>query len=345
MPGISTKPITILASESTEAMGRAICDRLNQKTETFNMARFVMVALKQFANHEFIATVTETIRHTDVYFLHSLHYPDPCTSLMQLLITNDALKRASARSITPVLPYMSFMRQDRKEHERVPITAKLIFDLIEANRCVKHILVLDLHAEQEQGFADGPVDNLTALKLHAKYFMEKYADLLPRIAVLSPDFGRAKYVKRFAKYIEKHAGLQIPVIICDKDRFEANKSSPGGIIGSEYARDRVILMCDDMVDTGGSVLPLVSMLEQLGAERLFMFFAHGVLSMKDGITAESRLRATGAQVIITNSIPRTAAYEDENRDWLTILPLEDLLTESIYEAWIPGGSISKINSH
>jgi ribose-phosphate pyrophosphokinase len=345
MPGISTKPITILASEPMEAMGRSICDGLNQKEETSNMARFVQVALKHFANNEYVATVLETIRHTDVYFLHSLHDPDPCTSLVQLLITNDALKRASARSITPVLPYMSFMRQDRKAEERVPITAKLIFDLIETNRNVKHILTLDLHSEQEQGFADGPVDNLTALKIHAKYFMEKHAELLPKIAVLSPDFGRSKYVKRFAKYLEKHTGLQIPVIICDKDRLEANQSNFAGIIGSEYVRGRVILMCDDMVDTGGSVLPLVDMLEKLGAERLFMFFTHGVLSLKDGVSAESRLRSTGAQVIITNSIPRAIAYQDEHRDWLTILPLEELLTQAIYESFIPGGSISKINSH
>lgn len=292
------------------------------------------IVYERFANGEMLAHVPETVRRQHVFFLHPLQHPSPNDALMGMLLANDALKRASVAGITLVLPYMAYLRQDRKHKPRVPISARLVADLIQSNEEVEKIITVDMHADQEQGFYSIPVDNLTSMKIFAKYFAEKFGKQLADIVVVTPDFGGSVRARRFAKTLGKSS-----IAIYEKTRPENNVSEIVSFIGEDVS-GKIAVVYDDMIDTGGTIRGVMHSLKERGAIDVYACATHGIFSGG----AEVKFNAEGCKVFCTNSIPRDKAYREANASWLEKVPMESLLADSIFEASLVGGSVSKLSA-
>lgn len=284
-----------------------------------------------FANGEVIPRIPETIRGQHVFFLHALQYPDPNTALMMLLIANDAMKRASAASITDILPYLAYMRQDRMDQPRAPISARMVADLIETNKKVVHIITMDLHAEQEQGFFSIPVDNLSGAKIFAHHVREVLSQDLHRLAVVSPDAGGAVRNKRIAKALGG-----IPVGVFEKTRSGPNRSHIGSTHGV-HVKGKAVIAFEDIIDTGGTAVKFAKKILTMGAHDVLLCATHGIFSGP----ALKRFARAGVRVAVTDSIPRTPAFYAQH-PWITKVSIAKHLAEAIYEAAQVGGSISKL---
>ncbi len=285
-----------------------------------------------FANGEIKPCISKTVRGTHVFLLHDLQYPDPNIAFMQMLITADALKRASVNGISLVLPYIPYMRQDRKDKPRVPITARLIADLIETNRRVVRVITFDMHADQEQGFFSIPVDNINAMLVHSEYFKKKFANNFRDVVVVAPDFGSGVRAERFAGRLHP----DVPVSIIQKRRPGPNETEVTGFVGPQV-NDKIVIVYDDMIDTGGTIRSAVQEIFRQGALDVYTCVTHGIFSNN----SEVEFKKAGRPVVITSSIPRSAQYKEDNASWLHFVPIETLLAKTIYEASIVGGSMSK----
>ena len=264
-------------------------------------------SVRRFADMEVFVEIHENIRGEDVFVVQSTSYPAN-DNLMELLITVDALRRASARRITVVIPYFGYARQDRKSGSRTPISAKLVANLITeagANR----VLTMDLHAGQIQGFFDIPVDNLQAAPLFSRDIQERYAGR--NVMIVSPDVGG---VVR-ARAIATRLGTDLAII--DKRRQAAGISEVMHVIGEVEGRDCILV--DDIVDSGGTLVNAAKALIDNGAKSASVFVTHGVLS--GGAVARI---ASGPieMMMITDSILATEAVRlASNVRQLTIAPL------------------------
>jgi ribose-phosphate pyrophosphokinase len=266
--------------------------------------------VSRFSDGEVFVQVNENVRGTDVFVIQPT-CPPVNDNLMELLVMIDALKRASARRITAVLPYYGYARQDRKVQPRVPITAKLVADLLTAAG-VDRVLALDLHAGQIQGFFNIPVDHLFAAPVIIDYLGKK--DLRDPV-IVSPDAGGVERARAIAKRLK--AGLAI----IDKRREGPNQAAAMHLIGDVRDRDTVVI--DDMIDTAGTLVQAVSALAREGARRILACGVHPVLSGPAiARIAESALE----EVVVTNSIP---VPESKRIARLTVLSVAPLLGEAI----------------
>ena len=266
--------------------------------------------VSRFSDGEVFVQINENVRGADVFVIQPT-CPPVNDSLMELLVLIDALKRASARRITAVLPYYGYARQDRKAQPRVPITAKLVADLLTAAG-THRLLALDLHAGQIQGFFDIPVDHLFAAPVIIDYLGKK--DLVEPV-VVAPDAGGVERARAIAKRIQ--AGLAI----IDKRREDTNVSVFMHLIGEVKGKDVVVI--DDMIDTGGTLLQAVEALKREGARRILACGVHPVLSGP----AIARIEGSALEeVIVTNSIP--LGPEKRNKK-ITVLTVAPLLAEAI----------------
>ena len=264
--------------------------------------------LTRFSDGEVFVQINENVRGADVFVVQPT-CPPVNDNLMELLIMIDALKRASAHRITAVLPYYGYARQDRKVQPRVPITAKLVADLLEAAG-VDRVLALDLHAGQIQGFFNIPVDHLFAAPVIIDYLGKK--DLRDPV-IVSPDAGGVERARAIAKRLK--AGLAI----IDKRREGPNVAVVMHLIGEVEGKDVVVI--DDMIDTAGTLIQAVSALEREGARRIVACGVHPVLSGP----ALDRIKSSPLEeVVVTNSIPvaRRSAQ-------ITVLTVAPLLGEAI----------------
>jgi ribose-phosphate pyrophosphokinase len=232
---------------------------------------------------------------------------------MEILLMVDALKRASAGRITAVIPYYGYARQDRKVQPRVPISAKLVADLITAAG-TNRVLTMDLHAAQIQGFFNIPVDNLYASPVLLDYIQEKYN--VENLVIVSPDAGGVERARSFAKK------LQCSIAITDKRREAANVSEIMNVIGEVEGKDTVIL--DDMVDTGGTTIQAAEALKEKGANRVVAACTHAVLS---GSAVEKLNCSVLEELIVTNTIPLDSKKEQCKK--LTVLSIASLIGEAI----------------
>jgi len=257
----------------------------------------------RFSDGEVFVQINENVRGADVFVVQPT-CPPVNDNLMELLIMIDALKRASAHRITAVLPYYGYARQDRKVQPRVPITAKLVADLLEAAG-VDRVLALDLHAGQIQGFFNIPVDHLFAAPVIIDYLGKK--DLRDPV-IVSPDAGGVERARAIAKRLK--AGLAI----IDKRRDGPNVAVVMHLIGEVEGKDVVVI--DDMIDTAGTLIQAVSALEREGARRIVACGVHPVLSGP----ALDRIKSSPLEeVVVTNSIP--VAKENVQITVLTVAPL------------------------
>jgi ribose-phosphate pyrophosphokinase len=289
----------IVACNSNRPLAEAVAAGLN-----LPLAR---ASVRRFADMEVFVEIHENVRGEDVFVIQSTSYPTN-DNLMELLITLDALRRGSARRITPVIPYFGYARQDRKSGPRTPISAKLVANLITeagANR----VLTMDLHAGQIQGFFDIPVDNLPAAPLFSRDIEERFAGREPMI--VSPDVGgvlRARIIAR---------RLNCDLAIIDKRRERAGVSEVMNIIGEVEGRDCIIV--DDIVDSGGTLCNAAEALLANGARSVSVYVSHGVLSGG----AVARIAASPIEMLtITDSIAATEAVRlAHNVRQLSIAPL------------------------
>ena len=269
------------------------------------------IEVSNFSDGEIFVQINENIRGQDVFVIQSLCTPAN-EGLMELLIIIDALKRASAERITAVIPYYCYARQDRKVQPRVPITAKLIADLITAAGA-NRVLTIDLHAGQIQGFFNIPVDHLFASPLLIDYIKSKnFNDLI----VVSPDAGGVERARAFAKRLSASLG------IIDKRREGKNVAEVMNIIGEVEGRE--VVMIDEMVDTAGTLTESAGALWKKGARCVYAFCTHGVLS---GPAIDRINQSDLTELVITNTIP--LRDEGKNCDKIKVLSVARLFAEAI----------------
>lgn len=218
-----------------------------------------------FADGEILVELQESVRGRNVYIIQSTYNP-VSTHLMELLIALDACKRASAGMINVVIPYFGYARQDRKAKPRQPITSKLVADLLQVAGA-KRIITMDLHATQIQGFFDIPADDITAIGIIGKYFVEKKME---DVVVVSPDHGGTIRARKLAEI------LHCPIAIIDKRRTKPNVAEAMNIIGD--VQGKIAIVIDDIVDTAGTLTAGIDMLYKEGAQGVYAACTHGVLS-------------------------------------------------------------------
>ena len=282
-----------------------------------NVGKYLQIDLakatiRRFADEEVYVEIKENIRGEDVFVIESTSYPAN-DNLMELLVIIDALKRASAKRITAVLPYFGYARQDRKPGPRTPISAKLVANLI-STAGADRVLTVDLHAEQIQGFFDIPTDNLFAGPVFSRDIKDQF-DLSNLVAV-SPDIGG---VVR-ARAIASKFGASIAIV--DKRRPKAGESEVMNIIGEVDGKDCIIL--DDIIDSAGTICNAADKLIEIGAKSVTAYVTHGVLSGK----ALSRIKDSKLkEVVITDTINNTENAKEVEK--IRIIPISVLLGEAI----------------
>ncbi|MCQ0987684.1 ribose-phosphate pyrophosphokinase [Jiella marina] len=268
--------------------------------------------VRRFADQEIFVEIKENVRGEDVFIVQSTSYPAN-DHLMELLIIIDAMRRASARRITAVLPYFGYARQDRKAGGRTPISAKLVANLI-TEAGADRVMTLDLHAGQIQGFFDIPTDNLFAVPLLARDIKE-HQDL-EHLMVVSPDVGGVVRARALAKR------LDAPLAIVDKRRDRPGESEVMNIIGDVTGRNCILI--DDIIDSGGTLCNAADALMKAGALSVSAYITHGVLSGG----AVSRITASSLnELVITDSIQPTRAIEDAEN--IRVVTTANLLGEAI----------------
>jgi ribose-phosphate pyrophosphokinase len=295
--------IKIFSGSAHRLLAEEICSSLNLPMGNASITRF--------SDGEIYFQILENVRGEDVFVIQPTCTPVD-TNLVELLLMMDAFKRASARRITAVLPYFGYARQDRKDKPRVPISAKLVADVL-STAGASRALTMDLHVPQIQGFFDIPVDHLFAAPVLIDYF-QKLA--LPELTVVSPDAGGTERARAYAKKL--HATLAI----IDKRRVEANVAEVVHIIGE--VRGRNVLVVDDIIDTAGTLVKSTEALLKKGAKTVYACCTHAVLS---GPSAQ-RIRESGlTQVVVTNSIPLLP--EAAKLERIKVLSVASLLGKAI----------------
>lgn len=268
-----------------------------------------------FPDGEMMLKVEEDVRGRDCFIVLSTCMPVN-DNLMELLIFLDCLRRASAETVTVVLPYFGYARQDRKSEGRVPITAKLVANLITAGMADR-IIALDLHAAQIQGFFDIPVDHLSATPVFSSYFKKHRADL-GDLCMVSPDVGNVKVAEGFANML----GGDLAII--NKRRISGDEVDTGHIIGD--VKDKTVLMVDDMISTAGTICEAAKLVKKHGAKDIVVAATHAVLV---GLAMERIADAPINRIIVTDTIPcgnRCEAIADK----LTELSVAELLGTAIH---------------
>lgn len=266
--------------------------------------------LTSFSDKETYVKISENIRGKDIFLIQPTS-PPANENLMELLIMIDAFQRSSARRITAVIPYYGYGRQDRKDEPRVPITAKLVANLI-TTAGADRVLTMDLHAAQIQGFFDIKVDHLFAAPVFVDYFTSKN---LKNLVVLSPDMGGVRRVRAYANRL----GASLAVI--DKRRTGANKAEVLNVVGKVEGRQ--ILIVDDMIDTGGTLIAAVQVLQKKGVQGIYASGTHPVLS---GNAYEMVDRSSLEELVVTDTIP---LKQEKIKTKIKVLSVAPLLGEAI----------------
>jgi ribose-phosphate pyrophosphokinase len=280
--------------------------------------------IHDFANGEIFVRFEESVRGSDAFVIQA--HADPLNkSIMEQLIMVDALRRASAKRITVITPFYGYARQDKKHRGREPITARLMANLY-ATAGADRMMAIDLHTSQIQGFFDGPVDHLFAMPLLADYVAENVDR--DRITIVSPDAGRVRVAERWTDIL----GSPLAIIHKRRDPDVPNQVSVFEVVGD--VKDRVCVVVDDMIDTGGTITKAADTLFEQGAAEVVVTATHGVLSDP----ATERLKNSRiSEVIVTDTLP----IPSERRfDKLTVLPIAPLIARAISEVFNDGSVTS-----
>ena len=293
----------LFAGNANPELARAICKNLGVDLSAAEVRRF--------SDGEIFVEIGENVRGCDVFVIEPT-CPPVNDHLMELVIMVDALRRASARRITAVVPYYGYARQDRKVAPRVPITAKVVAEMMMAVG-VRRVLAMDLHAAQIQGFFNIPVDHLYAAPVLVKYIREELRD---NIIMVSPDAGGVERTRAYAKR------LDADLAIIDKRRERANVAQAMSVIGD--VKGKTCIMLDDMVDTAGTLCAAAEILMKSGAKEVYACCSHGVLS---GPAIDRLEKSQIKKLVVTDSIPLRGTAIDCQK--IQVLSVAGLLGEAI----------------
>jgi ribose-phosphate pyrophosphokinase len=281
------------------------------------------ILFEPFPDGEIYLQIQENVRGRDVFVIQSIAR-DPNYYLMELLIMIDALKRASAKSIVAVIPYFGYSRQDRKDKPRVPISAKLVADLL-ATAGATRVLTMDLHAGQIQGFFDIPVDNLYARPLLADAFAKLH---LKDLVIMAPDLGAIKIARAYSNH------LNVEFAVMDKRRVSTEEVSITSIIGSDV-KGRDVLLVDDLCSTAGTLVTAADACHKAGAREISVAFTHGLLV---GEAVKKLEHSTIKKIFMSNTVPLA---EEQNHLKFEVVSTAPLFGEAI-RCIISADSISSI---
>ena len=294
-----------------------------------NMAKMIGAELlptkiKHFVDGEVLFESEKSFRGDNIYIIQST-CPPVTERLMELLVCIDACKRASAKSITCVVPYFGYSRQDRKAKPRQPITARLVADMLEVAGADR-LVCTDLHASQLVGFFSIPVDDISPIPLFYKYFANLHLD---DIVCVSPDHGGLVRTRNLAEKFDA------PLAVIDKRRPEPNKAEILSIVGDVKGKNCIIV--DDIVDTAGTLLLAVEKLHELGAKKIYAAISHGVLS-EDAV---ERIKASHLEkLVITDSIPLAEEKKCDKIDVVSLAPLFSRILVALEQ----GGSLHDVHT-
>jgi ribose-phosphate pyrophosphokinase len=280
--------------------------------------------LYDFANGEIMVRFLESVRGCDAFVLQS-HTAPINHWIMEHLIMVDALKRASAKRITVVMPFFGYARQDKKSAGREPISARLVADLF-ATAGADRLMAVDLHTAQIQGFFDGPVDHLFALPILADYLAAKLD--VNHVTVVAPDAGRVRVCERWTDRL----GTPLAIIHKRRDPHVANQVKVFEVVGQ--VAGRTCILVDDMIDTGATITKAAEALFEQGAERVIAAATHGVLS---GAAVDNLKNSQISEVVITNTLP---VPQEKQFDKLTVLSISPLIARAINEVFNDGSVTS-----
>ena len=299
--------LKVFSGRFSVSLAQRVCEHINIP---LGQARTMV-----FPDGELMVKLEEDVRGRDCFVVLSTCQPVN-ENLMELLVFLDCLRRASASRVTVVTPYFGYARQDRKDEGRVPITAKLVANLITAANADR-LLAIDLHAAQIQGFFDLPVDHLSATPVFLDHF-EKERELLGDLCLVSPDVGNVKVAESFANLL----GGDLAII--NKRRISGSDVTTGHLIGS--VKNKTVLMFDDMITTAGTICEAAKVVMEHGARRVIAAATHPVLV---GLAMERLAASPISQVVVTNTIP-TGERVAPIKDKLVELCVSKLLGDAIY---------------
>ncbi len=294
--------LKVFAGSANRELAEEICRDLDRDLGECSTSRF--------ADGEIYFQILENVRGADVFVVQPT-CPPVNDNLVELMLMIDAFRRASARRITAVLPYFGYARQDRKDKPRVPISSKVVSDVLALNS--DRLLTMDLHAAQIQGFFNIPVDHLFAAPVLVEFFQKLS---LPSLTVVSPDAGGVERARAFAKRLEGE------LAIIDKRRTTANVPKVMNVIGDVKGRSALIV--DDMVDTAGTLVHTVEALREAGAREVYACATHGVLS---GPAVERIQNSSLAELVVTDTVPLNAAAQQCGK--VHVLSVARLLAQAI----------------
>jgi ribose-phosphate pyrophosphokinase len=300
-----SRAMKLMSGNANLPLSRAIADYLELPLTD--------ATVRRFADNEIFVEINENVRGEDMFIIQSTSHPVN-DNLMELLIMIDALRRASAKRITAVLPYFGYARQDRKPGPRTPISAKLVANMITAAGADR-VLTVDLHAGQIQGFFDIPTDNLYGAPVMSADILSRHGS--KAITVVSPDVGGVVRARALAKRLD-----DAPLAIVDKRREKAGVSEVMNIIGD--VKDRFCIMIDDIADSAGTLCNAADALKAAGASDVVAYITHGVLS---GSAVERVNASSLRKLVITDSIQASDAARDSDK--IRQLPIAPLLGEAI----------------
>ena len=304
-------PVKIFGGSASQELTKAICE--------FYGALPGQLSVSRFSDGEFQPNFHESVRGCDVFIVQST-YPNS-DNLMELLMAIDAAKRASANYITAVVPYYGFARQDRKDKPRVSIASKLVADLL-GTAGANRVMTMELHAPQIQGFFNVPVDHLESSIIFAPYIKTLKQD---NLVIAAPDVGASNRIREVAKM------LNLPMVICDKERKKANEIANMTVIGDVDGKDVVLI--DDIIDTGGTLCKAAAMLTEKGAKTVRALCCHPVLSGKAYENIEGSVLT---ELVVTDTIP--LKKHNEKIKVLSVAPLWARAIRNVHE----NGSISSL---
>jgi ribose-phosphate pyrophosphokinase len=288
-------------------------------------SNLVSTSAYDFANSEIYVRYEESVRGSDAFVIQS-HTAPVNKWIMEHLLMVDALKRASAKRITVVMPYYGYGRQDKKHRGREPISARLMADLFKTAGADR-LMSVDLHADQIQGYFDGPVDHLVALPILSKYVRKKYGK--EQLAVVSPDAGRIKVAEQWSKRL---GGAPLAFIHKTRDITRPNEVVANRVVGE--VRGRSCILVDDMIDTGGTITKAADALLAAGAADVIIAATHAILS---GPAVDRLKNCNAREVIVTNTLP---IPPERHFDKLTELSIAPLLSQAIREVFEDGSVAS-----
>ncbi len=313
---VTSKRLLLATGRSHPALAEAVARELG--------VELAKLSAYDFANGEIFVRFEESVRGTDAFVLQSHTFPINKWIMEQLLLI-DALRRASARRISVIMPYYGYARQDKKHRGREPISARLMADLLKTAGADR-IMTVDLHTSQIQGFFDGPVDHLFAIKILAEHVQSRYDR--NEITIVSPDSGRVRVAERWTDIL----GSPLAIIHKRRDPDVPNEVKMFEVVGE--VKGRICVLVDDMIDTGGTIVKAAETLFENGAKDVIVTATHGILS---GKAAEKLQGSRISEVVVTDTLP---IVPESRFNKLTILPIAPMIANAVREVFHEGSVTS-----